>query len=61
MSSAPSQCIKIYCAYCNTECLLKKIKRHLKEKHLEVNSEDEKDNKTQTITTFYSKKRKKIK
>ena len=60
MISAPSQCIKIHCAYCTTECLLKNHKRYLKEKHPEVNPEGEKDNKTQTITTFYSKKRKKV-
>ena len=54
MSSAPSQCTKIHCGYCNTECLLK---NHVAiEKHPEVNPEDT----TQLITTFYSKKRKMI-
>ena len=39
---------------------VKNHKRNLKEKHPEVNSEDKKDNETQTITTFYSNKEKRM-
>ena len=36
----------------------KNHKRHLKEKHPEANPGDQKDNKSQNITTIYSNKRK---
>ena len=32
MSFAPSQCIKIQCGYCNSECLLKKSQEAFKRK-----------------------------
>ena len=58
MSSAPSQCTKIHCGYCNTECLLRNHEAFKRKASPEVNPEDKKDNTTQLITTFYSKKRK---
>ena len=57
MLSAPSLSHKTHCQYCNAVCLVKNYKRHIKEVHSDKDPKDLKDNRSQSITSFFRSKR----